>query len=166
MRFIIVLLILSSCLGSKENRQKRKADRLIKKAERIAPELFDKDTIFIRDTLVLDRTIIDTHTNIIYHDSTIIVNNEKVYARYFYDTLRQDIYHEIECKEQKVIYEKEVIHDVIKPLKWYEKLNINTIIIIILSILLLLFLLKKYSKIGNSASNKYCWKKAVKSSFK
>jgi len=96
---ILLILILASCTPL------ARAKRKINKAKVLAPELFQKDTIVIRDTVVVPRTVIDTVTSIVYHDSTVVIDNEKVFLRYFFDTTRQEIYHDVECKEQKVIHE-------------------------------------------------------------
>jgi len=103
MKYLIILCLLFSC--SPQFRAKRK----IRKAKRLAPELFVQDTVRIIDTVFVPSITYDTITRVIKHDSTIVVNDEKVYLKYFYDTLRQEIYHEVECKEQEIIHEKKVI---------------------------------------------------------
>jgi len=103
MKYLIIVFLLFSC--SPQFRAKRK----IRKAKRLAPELFVKDTVRIIDTVFVPSITYDTITRVIKHDSTIVVNDEKVYLKYFYDTLRQEIHHDVECKEQKVIRENKVI---------------------------------------------------------
>ena len=103
MKYLIIACLICSC--SPQFRAKRK----IRKAKRLAPELFLKDTVRIIDTVFVPSITYDTITRVIKHDSTIVINDEKVYLKYFYDTLRQEIYHDVECKEQKVIRENKVI---------------------------------------------------------
>lgn len=103
MKYLIIVFLLFSC--SPQFRAKRK----IRKAKRLAPELFIKDTVRIIDTVFVPSITYDTITRVIKHDSTIVINDEKVYLKYFYDTLRQEIHHDVECKEQKVIRENKVI---------------------------------------------------------
>ena len=96
--------IIASCSPQK------KLARLVKKH----PELVRQDTIKIVDTIYVQQVNIDTVTKIVEHDSVVVINNDKVYLKYFYDTLRQEIYHDVTCKEDTVIYEKEIVHDVIE----------------------------------------------------
>jgi hypothetical protein len=137
---LIVSVLLVGCSPQK------KLQRLIKKH----PELVEikYDTITLRDTIYIQNYIHDTINEIRLHDTTIIVNNEKTFARYFYDTLRQEIYHEIECKGDTVYYYKEIPYKVekvvFKELSWWQKYR--TIIYIILGLLIGLFLLKRFKE--------------------
>jgi hypothetical protein len=80
---------------------------------------------------------------------TIVVNNEKVYLKYFYDTLTKEIYHEVTCYGDTVYFIKEVqvLVDkvIVEELTWWEKWRDTIIIISIIILLLLLF--KKFSKV-------------------
>jgi hypothetical protein len=134
-------LLLISCSPQK------KLNRLIAKH----PELLQKDTlnVVIHDTIVVETIHYDTITQLSYHDSTIVVNNEKVFLKYFYDTLTREIYHEVTCfgdtvyftKEVPVIIEKVVIEE----LTWWEKWRDTIIIVGIIILLLILF--KKFGKV-------------------
>ena len=101
MRILLLCIFLISC--SPQNRLNRK----VKRAENYAYKhgLVIKDTIKVVDTVIVESYIHDTTATIIKHDSTIVVNNEKVFLRYFYDTLRQEIYHEVECKGDTIVKE-------------------------------------------------------------
>lgn len=117
-------------------------NRLIKKN----PGLVQKDTIRIVDTIIVqnyDTTILNS---VVKHDTTIIVNNEKVFARYYFDTLRQEIWHELECKNDTIYYEKLVpIEKVIyRELSFWEKYN--TLIYILLGLFILLIVYKRLTK--------------------
>mgnify|MGYP003625700625 CR=1 FL=1 len=90
------------------------------------------------DTIVLN--------SVVNNDTTIIVNTERVLARYYYDTLRQEIWHEIECKTDTVYYEKLIPVDkiVYKELSFWEKYN--TLIYIALGLFILLVVYKRLTK--------------------
>ena len=135
---LIVSILLIGCTPQK------KLQRLIKKH----PELLEVkyDTIKFRDTVYIQSFVHDTINEVRFHDTTIIVNNEKTFARYYYDTLRQEIYHEIECKGDTVYYYKEIPYKVekvvFKELSWWQQYS--HIIYIILGLLIVLFLLKRF----------------------
>ena len=107
------------------------------------------DTIYVIDTVIIldyDTTVLN---KIIKHDSTIVVNNDRVYLKYFYDTLRQEIYHEVECFGDTIIKEKiipyEVEKVVYKELTWWQEYK--HIIIIFALLILALIVLKKFGKL-------------------
>ena len=132
----ILILLLVSCSPQK------RLNRLITKN----PDLIQLDTLIVRDTIVIESFNYDTVTTFKYSDTTIIVNTEKVLARYYYDTLRQEIWHEIECKEDTIFYEKLVPVEkvVYKELSFWEKYE--TLIYILLALFVLLVLYKKLTK--------------------
>ncbi len=107
------------------------------------------DTIIIIDTVIIDNYDTTVLNKIIKHDSTIIVNNEKVYLKYFYDTLRQEIYHEVECFGDTIVKEKiipyEVEKVVYKELTWWQQYK--HIIIIFALLIIALIVLKKLGKL-------------------
>ena len=138
MRILLLCIFLISC--NPQNRLNRK----VKRAENYAYKhgLVIKDTIKVVDTVIIESYIHDTTATIIRHDSTIVVNNEKVFLRYFYDTLRQEIYHEVECKGDTIV--KEVIVPVDK-IKVIEKDNrFNIILIVLLAALFFVILRRNY----------------------
>ncbi len=59
---IISILLISSCSATKM------AKRKIRKAKRLAPELFVPDTVKIVDTIIVESVFHDTITKIIYHN--------------------------------------------------------------------------------------------------
>ena len=136
MRILILCIFLISC--NPQNRLNRK----VKRAENFAYKhgLVIKDTIKVIDTVIVESYIHDTTSTIIRHDSTIVVNNEKVFLRYFYDTLRQEIYHEVECRGDTIIREVLVPVDKIKVI---EKDNRFMIILIVLLAALFFVILRK-----------------------
>ena len=120
----------------------KRLNRLIDKH----PNLIQLDTIKIVDTIIVlsyDTVILN---NVVKHDTTIIVNTERVLARYYYDTLRQEIWHEIECKNDTIYYEKLVPVDrvIYKELSFWEQYQ--TLIYILIGLFILLVLYKKLTK--------------------
>lgn len=90
----ILVFLLSGC-ASRKKRRERRAQRKIERARELAPQMFKFDTVVVHDTIVVERVQVDTFTKIHYHDTTVIVNNDRVVARYFYDTTRMEIHHKI-----------------------------------------------------------------------
>ena len=132
----ILLLLLVSCTPQK------RLNRLITKH----PNLIELDTLIVRDTIVINSYNYDTITNFKYSDTTIIVNTEKVLAKYYFDTLRQEIWHQIECKEDTIFYEKLVPVEkvVYKELSFWEKYSL--LIYIALALFVLLIIYKRLTK--------------------
>ena len=132
----ILLLLLVSCTPQK------RLNRLITKH----PNLIQLDTLIVRDTIVIESFNYDTITNFKYSDTTIIVNTEKVLAKYYFDTLRQEIWHQIECKEDTIFYEKLVPVEkvVYKELSFWEKYSL--LIYIALALFVLLIIYKRLTK--------------------
>ena len=132
----ILLLLLVSCTPQK------RLNRLITKH----PNLIELDTLIVRDTIVIESYNYDTITTFKYSDTTIIVNTEKVLAKYYFDTLRQEIWHQIECKEDTIFYEKLVPVEkvVYKELSFWEKYSL--LIYIALALFVLLIIYKRLTK--------------------
>jgi hypothetical protein len=132
----ILLLLLVSCTPQK------RLNRLITKH----PNLIQLDTLIVRDTIVINSYNYDTITTFKYSDTTIIVNTEKVLAKYYFDTLRQEIWHQIECKEDTIFYEKLVPVEkvVYKELSFWEKYSL--LIYIALALFVLLIIYKRLTK--------------------
>jgi len=136
-QIILVSLLIIGCSPQK------RLNRLITKF----PQLTETDTIIVRDTVVVESYNYDTTTIIRLHDTTVVVNNERVVLKYFYDTLRETIYHDIDCIGDTVYTEKLITVEkaVFKELSWWEKYKD---LIYILAVLLLgLVILKKLGKI-------------------
>ena len=138
MRILLLCIFFISC--TPQNRLNRK----VKRAENYAYKhgLVIKDTIKVIDTVIVESYIHDTTATFYRHDSTIVVNNEKVFLRYFYDTLRQEIYHEVECKGDTIIREVLVPVDKIKVIEKDNRFNI--ILIVILAALFFVVLRRNY----------------------
>ena len=140
MRILLICIFFISC--TPQNRLNRK----VKRAENYAYKhgLVIKDTIKVVDTVIIESYIHDTTATFYRHDSTIVVNNEKVFLRYFYDTLRQEIYHEVECKGDTIIREVLVPVDKIKVIEKDSRVNI--IIIALIAALFLVVLRRNYKE--------------------
>tara|TARA_R110002020_G_scaffold12157_1_gene44878 strand:+ start:1373 stop:1777 length:405 start_codon:yes stop_codon:yes gene_type:complete len=125
----------------------KRLNRLINKYPHLTETSID--TIFVIDTVIIDNYDTTVLNNIIKHDSTIVINNEKVYLKYFYDTLRQEIYHEIECFGDTIIKEKIIPYKVekvvYKELTWWQQYK--HLIIIFALLLIALIVLKKLGKL-------------------
>ena len=134
---ILLILFLNSCSPQ------QRLQRLLKKN----PQLIELDTIRVIDTVIIDNYTYDTITKIHLHDSTTVINNEKVILKYFYDTLTREIWHEVQCIGDTIIKEKviQVEKVVYKQLSWWEQYG--TIVIIISLIVGILIVLKKFGKI-------------------
>ena len=135
---ILILIFLTSC--NPENILNRK----VKRAENYAYKhgLVIQDTIKVIDTVIIESYIHDTTATFYRHDSITVVNNEKVFLKYFYDTLRQEIYHEIECKGDTIIREVLVPVDKIKVIDKDNRFNI--ILIVLIAALFFVILRKNY----------------------
>ena len=138
MRILLLCIFFISC--SPQNRLNRK----VKRAENYAYKhgLVIKDTIKVVDTVIIESYIHDTTATFYRHDITIVVNNEKVFLRYFYDTLKQEIYHEVECKGDTIVKEVLVPVDKIKVIEKDNRFNI--ILIVILAALFFVVLRRNY----------------------
>ena len=128
---ILIICFLISCSPQK------RLNRLVRKY----PQLTQLDTIRIIDTIIIDNYNYDTVETVNYHDTTIIVNNERIEARYFYDTLRQEIFHEITCKSDTIIQDRfipveKVIIQEQKTWQKYKPMAMFSIIIILILVIL------------------------------
>ena len=136
-QIILVSLLLICCTPQK------RLNRLVKKY----PHLTELDTIIVRDTVVVESYNYDTTTIIRLHDTTTVINNEKVILKYFYDTLREVIHHEVKCLGDTVYVETLVPIEkaVFRELSWWDKYK--EFIYIGLVLMMVLLVLKKISKI-------------------
>jgi len=116
----VATLLLTGCATRKQRRERR-AQRKIERAKELAPHRFFMDTVVVHDTIVIENVTVDTVTSIKYHDTTVIINNDRVVARYFYDTTRMEIHHDIQCKEIIKPIETRVVTEQFKFLNFWEK---------------------------------------------
>lgn len=125
----------------------KRLNRLISKYPHLTETKID--TIYSIDTVIIldyDTTVIN---NIIKQRTDTVIYNEKVFLKYFYDTLRQEIIHEVECFGDTVIKEKiipyEVKKVVYKELTWWQQYK--HLIVIFALLILALIVLKKVSNL-------------------
>ena len=136
-QIILISLLLIGC--SPQERLNRLMTRF--------PQLTETDTIYVRDTVVVENYNYDTTTVIRTHDTTTVINNERVILKYFYDTLREVIHHEVECLGDTVYTEKLVTIEkaVFRELSWWDKYK--EFVYIGLVLILVLLVLKKLGKV-------------------
>jgi len=135
---LLILIFLVSC--NPQNRLNRK----VKRAENYAYKhgLVIKDTIKVIDTVIVESYIYDTTATFYTHDSITVIDNSQILLRYFYDTLRQEIYHEVICRGDTLIREVLVPVDKVKVIEKDNRFNI--IIIVLLAALFFVILRKNY----------------------
>lgn len=119
----ILFLILISCSPQK------RLNRIV----RNNPHLLNKDTIRVIDTIVLQNYSIDTIHEIEFHDTVIIQNNDRVEARYYYDTVKKEIHHYIECKSDTIVKDRFIPYEkvIVKEQTLWEKYGSLAIIVFI-----------------------------------
>jgi hypothetical protein len=134
---IILIVCLISCSPQK------RLNRLITKY----PQLTERDTVILRDTITIEKYIHDTTTVLTFHDTTTVINNERVILKYFHDTLTKEIHHYVECKDSTIYIEKPYYIEkaVFRELSWWEKYK--EFIYIGLVLMMVLIVLKKIGKI-------------------
>ncbi len=140
-RQVLVKIILI-CLIVGCSPQKR-LNRLLTKY----PNLTEKDTIVLRDTVTIQNYVHDTTTVLEFHDTTTVINNERVILKYFHDSLTKEIHHYVECKGDTVYVEKPyyVEKAVFRELSWWEKYK--EFLYIGLILIGVLMIMKKIGKI-------------------
>jgi len=133
---VLTVVLLFSCSPQK------RLNRLVKKH----PFLVELDTIRIIDTVITPTIQHDTTTvfKVSTHDT--VINNEKVFLKYFYDTLTREIHHEYICFGDTIIQEKIIPIEkiVYKEINWWEKYQ--SLIYIFLIGFVLLVIYKKLTK--------------------
>ena len=128
---VLTVVLLFSCSPQK------RLNRLVKKH----PSLVQLDTIRIIDTVITPTIQHDTTTvfKVSTHDT--VINNEKVFLKYFYDTLTREIHHEYICFGDTIVQEKIIPIEkiVYKELKWWEKYQSLIYIFLIGFVLLVIY---------------------------
>lgn len=128
---VLAVIILFSCSPQK------RLNRLVKKH----PSLVQLDTIKIIDTVITPTIQHDTTTvfKVSTHDT--VINNEKVFLKYFYDTLTREIHHEYICFGDTIIQEKIIPIEkiVYKEINWWEKYQSLIYIFLIGFVLLVIY---------------------------
>jgi hypothetical protein len=128
---VLTVALLFSCSPQK------RLNRLVKKH----PSLVELDTIKIIDTVITSTIQHDTTTvfKVSTHDT--VINSEKVFLKYFYDTLTREIHHEYICFGDTIIQEKIIPIEkiVYKEINWWEKYQSLIYIFLIGFVLLVIY---------------------------
>ena len=134
---VVLLSLLFSC--SPQERLNRLLTR--------HPQPLERDTLVVIDSVIVENYVRDTTTIIQTHDTTTVINNERVVLKYFYDTLREVIHHEVKCLGDTVYVETLVPIEkaVFRELSWWDKYK--EFIYIGLVLMMVLLVLKKIGKI-------------------
>jgi hypothetical protein len=140
-RKVLIQIILFICLVACS--PQKRLNRLLTNH----PTLVQADTITVIDSVIVENYTRDTTTIIKTHDTTTVINNERVVLKYFYDTLREVIHHEVKCLGDTVYVETLVPIEkaVFREISWWDKYK--EFIYIGLVLLIVLIILKKIGKI-------------------
>jgi len=137
---IAITLLILSILASVGCSPQKRINRIVKKH----PHLVQKDTVHIHDTIVVEAYKHDTITKFLTNTKVEVINNERVRLQYFYDTVTNEIHHEVECKEQRIVYERSFIVDkVVTTHEWEKYLKWLVILLVVI--------------VGVKAFFKYLW---------
>lgn len=138
---IIISIIILGCSPQ------QRLNRILKNNPSL--RLNTSDTLKFTDTILISSKVHDTTTIFQRFDTTVIINTEKIYAKYVFDTITKEIYHHIECKNDTVYYYKEIPYKVDKII-YQEKDSVKHYFVIgaiILGLFLLLIFIKQIKDI-------------------
>ena len=121
----IVLFVLSIIAGSCS--PQKRINRIVKNH----PHLVQKDTVHIHDTIVVEAYKYDTITKFLTNTKVEVINNERVRLQYFYDTVTNEIHHEVECHEQRIVYERSFIVDKVITTHDWQKYVVWLVILLV-----------------------------------
>jgi len=134
--YIGVLFFLSSCCTTRICKIER-AEKKISKLTEKYPELLDKDTIILKDTITINDIIADTSFIDTPTTDTIIITKDKLTIRY----IKTDsiIYLEGNCEGDTIYITNEVPVEtiVVRELTWREKAKEYTYLLFAIAALLL-----------------------------
>jgi hypothetical protein len=136
----IVLFLLSVIAGLNSCSPQKRINRITAKH----PHLVQKDTVWITDTIIVEGVRYDTITRFLTNTKVEVINNERVRLQYFYDTVTNEIWHEVECHEQRIVYERSFVVDKVITTHEWEK-YVKWLVILLLVI------------VGVRAFFKYLW---------
>jgi len=124
---IVIVLFVLSVIAASCSPQKR-INRITEKH----PHLVQKDTVWITDTIIVEGVRYDTITKFLTNTKVEVINNERVRLQYFYDTVTKEIHHEVECKENRIVYERSFVVDkVITTHEWEKYLKWLVILLVV-----------------------------------
>lgn len=143
MRYISIFLLalLLSC-----SIQKR-ADRSLKRALRLNPELAQTDTLYVTDTVFTQEKVFDTKHLFLRDTNVTVINNKYTTLKYYYDSKKDSIKHDLEIKRDTVVKIIQVpyrpIYNVKKAIGDKEAVYIIIILLLLLFVFLYAVLTKK-----------------------
>ena len=124
---IAIVLFLLSILASVGCSPQKRINRIIKNN----PHLVQKDTVWITDTIIVEGVKYDTITKFLTNTKVEVINNERVRLQYFYDTVTNEIHHEVECKENRIVYERSFVVDKLVTTHDWQKYVIWLVILLV-----------------------------------
>lgn len=124
---IAIVLFLLSILASVGCSPQKRINRIIKNN----PHLVQKDTVWITDTIIVEGVKYDTITKFLTNTKVEVINNERVRLQYFYDTVTNEIHHEVECKENRIVYERSFVVDKVVTTHDWQKYVIWLVILLV-----------------------------------
>mgnify|MGYP003133386335 CR=1 FL=1 len=110
------------------------------------------DTLKMTDTLRIESVTHDTTTIFQRYDTTIIMNTEKIFAKYVFDTITKEIHHEIKCIGDTIFYYKEIPYEVQKIVYQEKENNFKDYLVwgsIFLGLIILLIVIKQIKDLFN-----------------
>ena len=110
MKYLFGLILLTACIGQGEYAKCRRAERHVKAATEICPDLLKRDTITIYDTTIIESVKADTVFNADF--DTIVITKEKLRIKLVH--IRDSIYVSGECKGDTItkkipVYREKVV---------------------------------------------------------
>ena len=124
---IAIVLFLLSILASVGCSPQKRINRIIKNN----PHLVQKDTVWITDTIIVEGVKYDTITKFLTNTKVEVINNERVRLQYFYDTVTNEIHHEVECKENRIVYERSFVVDKVITTHDWQKYVVWLVILLV-----------------------------------
>lgn len=124
---IAIVLFLLSILASVGCSPQKRINRIIKNN----PHLVQKDTVWITDTIIVEGVKYDTITKFLTNTKVEVINNERVRLQYFYDTVTNEIHHEVECKENRIVYERSFVVDKVVTTHDWQKYVVWLVILLV-----------------------------------
>jgi len=102
-RFIILIILLSACSSTERaNRQLKKAERAIAKAEQLGA-VVKPDTVFTDRTILIPEYRTDTLIKQVNFTDTIRIENERIKWKVKVNTVEKEIFVEAKCKADTVV---------------------------------------------------------------
>ncbi len=144
----VFMTFLTGCGASKPARAKKhvkKAKKHLNRAKELFPDVVITDTIVIHDTITIEKHDTITKTQFIVQDSVTVINNERVRLRYIYDTITNEIHHDVICKEiVKPIETRVEVEQIREPTDMeIFKAEWKNYLILLIAIVILIVILRK-----------------------